>query len=124
MNESGQDCRSRAICRHTLIRQHRSERYLVIKVVIRALYTVKPNERAVLTSFGRAVRHGEQMVSDEQLLSTINVFLQEKQPWTLAKQGEASRGELSSVLYAALGTVIFMNKRRGKVSADEKGGER
>ena len=29
-----------------------------------------------------------------------------------------------TVLYAALGTVIFMNKRRGKVSADEKGGER
>lgn len=32
--------------------------YVVFKVLISALYTVKPNERAVLTSFGRAVRLG------------------------------------------------------------------
>ncbi len=41
--------------------------YIAFKVVIRALYTVKPNERAVLTSFGRAVRLGERWVADEQL---------------------------------------------------------
>jgi methionyl-tRNA synthetase len=37
-----------------------------------------------------------------QLLSTINVFLQEKQPWNLAKNGDDGRKELESVLYAAL----------------------
>jgi len=37
-----------------------------------------------------------------QLLSTINVFLQEKQPWNLAKQGDDGRAELEKVLYAAL----------------------
>ena len=41
--------------------------FIVFKVVVRALYTVKPNERAVLTSFGRAVRLGDQMVSDDSL---------------------------------------------------------
>jgi methionyl-tRNA synthetase len=37
-----------------------------------------------------------------QLLSAINGFLQEKQPWNLAKTGDDSRLELESVLYAAL----------------------
>ena len=37
-----------------------------------------------------------------QLLSTINVFLQDKQPWNLAKNGEEGRKELESVLYSAL----------------------
>jgi len=37
-----------------------------------------------------------------QLLSTINVFLQEKQPWNLAKKGDEGKAELESVLYAAL----------------------
>jgi methionyl-tRNA synthetase len=37
-----------------------------------------------------------------QLLSTINVFLQEKQPWNLAKDGDDGRPELEAVLYAAL----------------------
>jgi len=37
-----------------------------------------------------------------QLLSTINVYLQEKQPWNLAKNGDDGRKELESVLYAAL----------------------
>ncbi len=37
-----------------------------------------------------------------QLLSTINVFLQDKQPWNLAKNGDEGRAELESVLYAAL----------------------
>lgn len=37
-----------------------------------------------------------------QLLGTINVFLQEKQPWNLAKNGDDGRKELESVLYAAL----------------------
>ena len=41
--------------------------FIVFKVFVRALYTVKPNERAVLTSFGRAVRLGDQMVSDDSL---------------------------------------------------------
>ena len=42
--------------------------YILFKVFIRALYTVKPNERAVLTSFGRAVRLGEeQWVTDDSL---------------------------------------------------------
>ena len=38
--------------------------YFVIRVVIRAFYTVKPNERAVLTAFGRAKRFGDQLVAD------------------------------------------------------------
>ncbi|TVQ86980.1 MAG: SPFH domain-containing protein [Chromatiaceae bacterium] len=33
--------------------------YTLFKVIISALYTVKPNERAIITSFGRAVRLGE-----------------------------------------------------------------
>jgi methionyl-tRNA synthetase len=37
-----------------------------------------------------------------QLLSTINVFIQETQPWNLAKAGDAGRAELERVLYAAL----------------------
>jgi methionyl-tRNA synthetase len=36
------------------------------------------------------------------LLSTINVFIQESQPWNLAKNGDAGRAELERVLYAAL----------------------
>jgi regulator of protease activity HflC (stomatin/prohibitin superfamily) len=41
--------------------------YILYKVIIQALYTVKPNERAVITSFGRARRHGDQVVVDERL---------------------------------------------------------
>jgi methionyl-tRNA synthetase len=37
-----------------------------------------------------------------QLLATINGYLQERQPWALAKKGDAARGELESTLYAAL----------------------
>jgi methionyl-tRNA synthetase len=37
-----------------------------------------------------------------QLLATINGFLQERQPWALAKQGDAARGELEATLYTAL----------------------
>ena len=37
-----------------------------------------------------------------QLLATINGFIQERQPWALAKKGDAARGELESTLYAAL----------------------
>jgi len=37
-----------------------------------------------------------------QLLSTINGFLQDTQPWNLAKNGDEGRKELESVLYAAL----------------------
>ncbi|MGB5834789.1 MAG: SPFH domain-containing protein [Thiohalocapsa sp.] len=41
--------------------------YLVFKVFVRAFYTVKPNERAVLTSFGRAQRLDDHMVEDASL---------------------------------------------------------
>jgi regulator of protease activity HflC (stomatin/prohibitin superfamily) len=41
--------------------------YLVFKVFIRAFYTVKPNERAVLTSFGRAQRIADHLVEDASL---------------------------------------------------------
>jgi methionyl-tRNA synthetase len=37
-----------------------------------------------------------------QLLATINGFLQERQPWALAKQGDDARPQLEAVLYAAL----------------------
>jgi methionyl-tRNA synthetase len=37
-----------------------------------------------------------------QLLSAINGFIQDRQPWAMAKQGEAARPELESTLYAAL----------------------
>jgi regulator of protease activity HflC (stomatin/prohibitin superfamily) len=42
--------------------------YLVYRVLIRAFYTVKPNERAVILSLGRARRQGDRLVSD--LLTT------------------------------------------------------
>jgi regulator of protease activity HflC (stomatin/prohibitin superfamily) len=41
--------------------------YLLFKVFVRALYTVKPNERAVITSFGRAQRIGDSFVTDDSL---------------------------------------------------------
>ncbi|EIC22133.1 SPFH domain-containing protein [Thiorhodovibrio frisius] len=41
--------------------------YMGFRVFARALYTVKPNERAVLTSFGRAQRIGDAMVTDDSL---------------------------------------------------------
>ncbi|WP_295441246.1 SPFH domain-containing protein [uncultured Thiodictyon sp.] len=41
--------------------------YAIYRVVIRAFYTVKPNERAVLTSFGRAQRFGELPVDDPRM---------------------------------------------------------
>ncbi len=37
-----------------------------------------------------------------QLLASINIFIQERQPWALAKQGEAARRELEATLYASL----------------------
>jgi methionyl-tRNA synthetase len=37
-----------------------------------------------------------------QLLATINGFIQERQPWALAKAGGSARAELESTLYAAL----------------------
>jgi len=37
-----------------------------------------------------------------QLLSAINGFIQDRQPWTLAKAGEAGRSGLESTLYASL----------------------
>lgn len=41
--------------------------YLVYKVLLSGFYTVKPDERAVLTSFGRAERIGKQLVTDPHL---------------------------------------------------------
>jgi regulator of protease activity HflC (stomatin/prohibitin superfamily) len=41
--------------------------YLVFRVLVRAFYTVKPNERAVLTSFGRAQRIEDNFVDDPSL---------------------------------------------------------
>jgi regulator of protease activity HflC (stomatin/prohibitin superfamily) len=41
--------------------------YSLYRVVIRAFYTVKPNERAVLTSFGRAQRFGDHTVEDPRM---------------------------------------------------------
>ncbi|HSL17649.1 MAG TPA: methionine--tRNA ligase [Methylomirabilota bacterium] len=37
-----------------------------------------------------------------QLLATLNGFLQERQPWNLAKDGDARRAELEAVLYSSL----------------------
>ncbi len=41
--------------------------YFVLRVLIRGFYTVKPDERAVITSFGRAQRIGNAMVTDPSL---------------------------------------------------------
>ena len=41
--------------------------YIVYRVFIRAFYTVKPDERAIITSFGRAQRLGRLMVEDDSL---------------------------------------------------------
>jgi regulator of protease activity HflC (stomatin/prohibitin superfamily) len=41
--------------------------YAVFKVGVNGFYTVKPNERAVITSFGRAERMGEQVVEDPNM---------------------------------------------------------
>jgi len=41
--------------------------FVVYTVLIRAFYTVKPDERAILTSFGRAQRIGRLMVEDDSL---------------------------------------------------------
>lgn len=41
--------------------------FIVYKVLFRAFYTVKPDERAVLTSFGRAQRLGNLMIEDDSL---------------------------------------------------------
>ncbi|MCK7576351.1 MAG: SPFH domain-containing protein [Chromatiales bacterium] len=41
--------------------------FIVYTVLIRAFYTVKPDERAIITSFGRAQRIGRLMVEDDSL---------------------------------------------------------
>ena len=41
--------------------------YFVVRVLIRGFYTVKPDERAVMTSFGRAQRIGNALVTDPSL---------------------------------------------------------
>ncbi|MFT5124257.1 MAG: regulator of protease activity HflC (stomatin/prohibitin superfamily) [Kiritimatiellia bacterium] len=41
--------------------------YIVIRLVLSGFYTVRPDQRAVLTSFGRAVRVGTEPVQDPHL---------------------------------------------------------
>ncbi len=41
--------------------------FAVFKVLVGGFYTVKPDERAVITTFGRAERLGETLVEDEQM---------------------------------------------------------
>ena len=41
--------------------------YAFFKVVARGFYTVKPDERAIVTSFGRAERLGDSMVEDDNM---------------------------------------------------------
>ncbi len=41
--------------------------YAIFKVGVNGFYTVKPNERAVITSFGRAERVGDQLVEDPNM---------------------------------------------------------
>jgi regulator of protease activity HflC (stomatin/prohibitin superfamily) len=41
--------------------------FVVFKVIVGGFYTVKPDERAVITSFGRAERLGDTAVFDEQM---------------------------------------------------------
>ncbi|EXJ15346.1 SPFH domain-containing protein [Imhoffiella purpurea] len=41
--------------------------YVIYKVFIRAFYTVKPDERAIITSFGRAQRLGKVLIEDDSL---------------------------------------------------------
>jgi regulator of protease activity HflC (stomatin/prohibitin superfamily) len=41
--------------------------YIFVRVLVRGFYTVKPDERAVVTSFGRAQRLGQAMVMDPSL---------------------------------------------------------
>ncbi len=41
--------------------------FIAYSVFVRAFYTVKPDERAIITSFGRAQRMGELMVEDDSL---------------------------------------------------------
>ncbi len=41
--------------------------FVIYKVFVRAFYTVKPDERAVMTSFGRARRLDKLMVTDDSL---------------------------------------------------------
>jgi methionyl-tRNA synthetase len=67
-----------------------------------------PVPEAAATAVERYIHHMDALEPHRaleaawQLLSTINVFLQDKQPWNLAKTGEEGRAELESVLYAAL----------------------
>ncbi|MBK5965015.1 band 7 protein [Thiocystis minor] len=41
--------------------------FVVYKMFLRAFYTVRPDERAVITSFGRAQRLGDLLVTDDSL---------------------------------------------------------
>jgi len=67
-----------------------------------------PVPEAARTAVEKVIEHMDALEPNRaleaawQLLSTINVYLQEKQPWNLAKNGDEGRKELESVLYVAL----------------------
>ena len=67
-----------------------------------------PVPQAAATAVEKYIHHMDALEPNRaleaawQLLSTINVFLQDTQPWNLAKKGDEGRKELESVLYAAL----------------------
>jgi methionyl-tRNA synthetase len=67
-----------------------------------------PVPEAAATAVARYIEHMDALEPARaleaawQLLSTINGFLQEKQPWNLVKTGDEGQAELRSVLYAAL----------------------
>lgn len=60
--------------------------WLFFKVVVTGLYTVDQNERAVITSFGRAVRiPGASTVQDPELASTLNDEEKKRYDWPMLR---------------------------------------
>ena len=52
--------------------------YLFLRVVLRGFYTIGPNERAVLTSFGRAQRIGDATTAGDPLLGALSADEQQR----------------------------------------------
>lgn len=60
--------------------------WLFFKVVVTGLYTVDQNERAVITSFGRAVRiPGSSTAQDPELASTLNDEERKRYDWPVLR---------------------------------------
>lgn len=60
--------------------------WLFFKVVVTGLYTVDQNERAVITSFGRAVRiPGASTAQDPELASTLNDEEKKRYDWPVLR---------------------------------------